>query len=119
MQIEVKGTSMVPTFNHGDQVEIRTCGVEDLKKGDVIAFWRNSSLFVHRLYGFKKEMLITKGDRCRNFDLPVERERVIGRVEPVTQVTAKNWDLFKLSGSVKDIVLSKIYRVLAGIRLQY
>jgi len=117
MRIEIKGYSMVPTFSHGDQVEVRTCGVEDLRKGDVVAFWRNSSLFIHRLYGFKNGMLLTKGDRCRNFDPPVEKERVFGRIGKVMRVTSKKQESFKLSGSVKDIFLSKIYRVIAEARV--
>ncbi|MDD5223653.1 MAG: S26 family signal peptidase [bacterium] len=118
MQIEIKGKSMVPTINHGDQVEVRACGVEELRKGDVIAFWRNSSLFVHRLYGSKNGMFLTKGDRCRNFDPPVEKERVFGRVDRVTRVTDKNQDLFKISAGMKAIVLSKIYRVMAETRVR-
>ena len=111
MQIEVKGTSMVPTFSHGDQVEVRTCGAEDVKKGDVIAFWRNSSLFVHRLYGFKNGMLITKGDRCRNFDPPVTKERVIGRMVSKITLREKNFRY------VKDLMISRVYKLKAMMQI--
>lgn len=111
MQIEVKGTSMIPTFNHGDQVEVRTCGVEDLRKGDVIAFWRNSSLFIHRLYGFKNEMLITKGDRCRNFDLPVSEERVIGRLVRKVTSRERNFEY------IKNIMIFRIYALKARVQM--
>lgn len=109
---------MTPTFLHGDQVEVELCGSEDLQKGDVVAFWRDSSLFVHRLYGRKNGMMITKGDRCRNFDPPVEKERVIGRVGAVTRVTSQNPGSFIMYEGAKDAVLSMIYRLLAELRVR-
>ena len=113
MQIEIKGGSMVPTFYHGDQVEIRICPAEDLRKGEVIAFWRDSSLFIHRLYGFREGKLITKGDRCRDFDLPVSEERVVGRF--VRKITSRegNWEY------VKDLVISRAYTLKARMQMVF
>ena len=113
MLIEIKGNSMVPTINHGDQVEVRICRAEDLRKGDVIAFWRDSSLFIHRLYGFREGKLITKGDRCRNFDPPVSEERIIGRF--VRRVTSRkrNWRY------IKDLTISRVYALKARMQMVF
>jgi hypothetical protein len=109
---------MVPAINHGDQVKIQSCQAEELCKGDVIAFWRNSSLFVHRLYGQKNGMLLTKGDRCRNFDPPVERERVFGRVDSVMNITGTGLSMGAQLRKMEDKILSTFYSLIARITVK-
>jgi len=104
---------MIPTFNHGDQVEVQICQAEDLRKGDVVAFWRDSSLFLHRLYGFREGKLITKGDRCRNFDYPVSEERVVGRI--VRNVTSRERDW----GYVKGLIIFRVYALKARMQMVF
>lgn len=118
VEIKVNGVSMVPEINPGDIVNLSICNHWDLRKGDIVAFWKNSNLMIHRLWGGKGNFFITKGDRCRNFDDPVRIERVFGRIESVTRITENNWNLKVLLRKIMHIIIANIYSVYAGLRFR-
>jgi hypothetical protein len=83
------GISMCGTFRLGDLLLIDSAAIEDLRRGDVVAFRRSSTgdrtyQVVHRIQAFTPEGLITRGDRSCAADLaPVTAEDLIGRVSAV------------------------------------
>jgi signal peptidase len=81
--IPVAGTSMFPLMQGGDRVLV-ALGHADIHVGDVIVFWQEGQLFVHRLIRIDRVAtsitFLTKGDSAPKFDPPVKREEIIGRV---------------------------------------
>lgn len=115
---EVKGTSMAPAIYSGDIVDVSICNSDEIKKGDIAVFWKNSTLFVHRVWGESGGAFFTKGDRCRNFDDPVRKERVFGRVESVTRITEGNWNFKKIFVRFLNISLVFVYSIQAGLKVR-
>jgi signal peptidase I len=86
----VFGTSMVPAVLPGDQVLIQRATLEEILPGEIAVFLRNGRLFVHRVVDRKimaaaqkaegEMCLITRGDRQRDCDLPVQTSELLGRV---------------------------------------
>jgi signal peptidase I len=86
----VFGTSMVPAVLPGDQVLIQRAALEEILPGEIAVFLRSGRLFVHRVVDRKimaaaqkaegEMCLITRGDRQRDCDLPVQPSELLGRV---------------------------------------
>ena len=83
-----RGQSMYPTFKDRDKLYIQPANEEDFRRGDIIAFFANSYLVVHRILKLRKTqdhqtVVITSGDKSNPYslDLPVKFNQVLGRVE--------------------------------------
>ena len=118
LDVKINGVSMVPKINPGDIVNLSICNHLDLRKGDIIAFWKDSNLMVHRLWGGKGDFFITKGDRCRYFDDPVRLERVFGRVESVTRIRENNWNIKVFLKRLIDASITSVYSIYAGLKIK-
>jgi len=58
-----QGSSMLGTFRPGDQLVVRTMGLEKMKPGDVILFRKeDGSEIVHRVVSIELSGLMTRGD---------------------------------------------------------
>lgn len=57
-------------------------GKKDLKIGDVIAFWKGSTLYTHRIIAIdtEKQTITTRGDNTSSEDLPISFSDVYGKV---------------------------------------
>jgi hypothetical protein len=81
---------MVPSVLPGDLVLIQRAGLEEILPGEIAVFLREGRLFVHRVVERKKMSvagsgneelcLITRGDRQRDCDSPVNSSELLGRV---------------------------------------
>lgn len=77
---------MHTTFHPGDLLHVTTVDIEELQRGDVVAFRRPGSAdprqqVVHRVQARTSLGLITRGDRCRTADdAVVTAKDLIGRV---------------------------------------
>ena len=90
VRLRVFGTSMVPSVLPGDHVLIQRATLEEILPGEIAVFLREGRLFVHRVVERKKMSvggsgneelcLITRGDRQRDCDLPVNSSELLGRV---------------------------------------
>jgi hypothetical protein len=89
VRLRVFGTSMVPSILPGDLVSVRSVGIENVARGEVVLFLQNGRLFVHRVMdrtatagnGLSGELhLLTRGDRLLHTDPPVSRGELLGRV---------------------------------------
>lgn len=57
---KLKGTSMRPFFYEGDFAFCKTG--EEIKKGDMILYRYADVFYLHRVIGFKKDMVIVSND---------------------------------------------------------
>jgi signal peptidase I len=86
--LRVSGGSMTPWMRSGDFVFIRRSEFARISAGDVIVFYRNGLLVVHRtirrIKGSPSEkiasLLITKGDAADEVDALVSEQEYLGRV---------------------------------------
>lgn len=88
VRLRVCGTSMVPSILPGDFVTIRRAGLNEISAGEIVLFLQNGRLVVHRAVGWAdgttgsgaEPHLITRGDRIRHDDPPVNSQELLGRV---------------------------------------
>ena len=89
VRLRVFGTSMAPAILPGDLVSIERASLNEISTGDVVLFQQRGRFFVHRVVDCKRAAaagtheeacLITRGDRLRNDDPPVNSSELLGRV---------------------------------------
>jgi signal peptidase I len=87
VRLRVFGTSMVPAILPGDLVTVQRATLQEISVGEVILYFRQSRLFVHRVVGrsstdaLERSSLITRGDRLlHDDDPPVFAIDLLGRV---------------------------------------
>lgn len=78
-RLPVTGSSMFPSMQPGDLLEIRR-PTGPIHTGDVVVFERHGKLVVHRVVGQTGDLLVTRGDRVRNPDAPVAAAAILGCV---------------------------------------
>ena len=86
INLPARGESMFPLIKHSDICRFCQLDHISLQKGDIVLYWAESGqLVAHRF--IKTEYLqgelqyIFKGDTNLGFDLPVNRDRLIGKLE--------------------------------------
>jgi Peptidase S24-like len=71
--VAVSGVSMLPLIRSGDEVLVRF-GPERPKRGEIVLFWENGRMVVHRLVRTRSrregDVLVTRGDGTLSFDRP-------------------------------------------------
>jgi hypothetical protein len=76
-QVQVKGDCMEPLFPDGASLRVRARRV--YWPGDVVVFRTPAGdLAAHRVLGWRKAGLVTKGDHCVLHDAPVRRADIVG-----------------------------------------
>jgi len=81
-RLPVTGSSMFPSMQPGDLLEIRR-SAGPIQTGDVVVFERHGRLVVHRVVGQTGDLLITRGDRVRYPDAPVPAAAILGCVTTI------------------------------------
>ncbi|MBL7208962.1 MAG: signal peptidase I [Dehalococcoidia bacterium] len=78
----VRGDSMAPTLQDGDQVRIVASDPSKLQTGEVMMYVdAGNQIIIHRVVRVEGTMLITKGDNRDRDDPAVPFGRVLGKVE--------------------------------------
>ncbi len=77
--------SMEPTFYKDDLALVKSCNMEELKKGDIITFKQEDRIISHRISEIieekGKKQFITKGDNNEVEDIePVDVQNIYGKV---------------------------------------
>ena len=77
--------SMEPTFYKDDLALVKSCNIEELKKGDIITFKQEDRIISHRISEIieekGKKQFITKGDNNEVEDIePVDVQNIYGKV---------------------------------------
>jgi len=84
--LPVRGSCMWPLIRPGDRVEIRLVELGEIRRGDILAFWNDGGLTVHRVFRTSGaggvRHFCQRGDAQRGWSW-VDEDRVVGRVEAV------------------------------------
>lgn len=73
------GRSMYPLIKQGDQLTIKFCPSENVKKGDIIAFRRNNKTIVHRIIKITDDKILEKGDLQERGEI-ISKTQIMGKV---------------------------------------
>ena len=76
---EVASGSMEPTLYINDVILIDITK-NDLKLGDIIAFYNDDAIITHRIVFIDDNTLTVKGDNNNTIDVPINKNQVIGKV---------------------------------------
>jgi len=86
VRIRARGTSMLPTIQPGDVLDVQRCSSEELQPGDVALVLGAAGLRAHRVVARRGcDVVVTRGDahwRCDAADAAMD---VLGRVVSVTR----------------------------------
>jgi len=85
LKARAEGYSMYPFIKPGSIVTLAPVNEETiLSPGDIIAWKREAGFVMHRLASITRtsegDIYITRGDSCINFDIPVTRSLISGKV---------------------------------------
>jgi signal peptidase I len=82
------GTSMAPTIQSGDVLDVRRCSTDELRVGDIVLVRGPNGFLAHRLvarYGSGDgTTIVTRGDAHWQNDSPIATAGVLGRVAGVS-----------------------------------
>ena len=114
--------SMEPTFYKDDLAVVKSCNIEELKKGDIITFKQEDRIISHRIADIMKEkgeeQFITKGDNNEVEDVePVNTQNVYGKVVLVIPKIGKIVNYIQnVRGFINVCILIVIICMLANFR---
>ena len=77
--VRVVGRSMAPRIKSGERIEIEATALDQLRVGDIVAFYNGRVIICHRLLAVRGRMLTLKGDVNLWMDPPVLWEHVLGK----------------------------------------
>jgi hypothetical protein len=80
LRLRVRGESMLPSLWPGDEVEIASCPVEDIRKGEVVLAMRDGRFFLHRFVGRLPGGFLLRGDSMPAADSEFPVEALLGRL---------------------------------------
>lgn len=80
LPLRIRGGCMVPALDDGEAVVVRARRF--YFPGDVLVFRTNAGdLAAHRMLGWRRAAIVTKGDGCEIHDAPVASHAILGAVE--------------------------------------
>lgn len=83
--------SMSPYIEPGDIIYIdRAILFQDIGVGDVVVYWADGNMIVHRVVGFEGMKLVTQGDANSFPDSPVAAEQYVGVVSGLHEIHILN-----------------------------
>ena len=97
----LSGNSMAPFIKEKDKILIQHSN--SFEVGDIVAFFVNKFLVVHRIVKIKRKLYITKGDNVRLFDRFTNKSNFIGKVIKVNGIYLYNQKHIKKSKNIAKI----------------
>jgi len=82
-RVRAQGTSMLPAICPGDELLIKSFDCNECAVGDVVAFRRDTRLFVHRVVESGNGRVVTQGDALSVPDMPVNAAEFLGKVSKI------------------------------------
>ncbi len=80
LRLQVSGASMLPSVWPGDVVTICNSQLCEVRRGDIVLFYRDRRFFMHRVLDVSADRLLTRGDSVISPDPPVRSDELLGRV---------------------------------------
>jgi Peptidase S24-like len=80
LRLQVHGESMLPTIWPRAIVEIASCSVGDVKRGEIVLAMRDGRLFLHRFVAHKEHGFALQGDSMPSPDPMFQDEELIGKL---------------------------------------
>ncbi len=80
------GFSMSPLIYPGDEIQVRRCSLEEIKRGDIVLFKTGGRLIIHRVHRIETDAnripirFITKGDAVSSFDEPNDAHSILAKI---------------------------------------
>jgi signal peptidase I len=99
---KVISNSMFPKLKVGDNIKIIT--KTKPKFGDIIVYFSNKKLIVHRFYFKLKNKMITKGDNSKYFDKPWNYKKYIGVAKLKIKFTERLYSLIHIIKALPRII---------------
>ena len=85
LSLRIRGACMTPLLDDGTTVSVRAHRF--YLPGDVLVFRTNAGdLAAHRMLGWRRASIVTKGDGCEIHDPPVSRQAIIGAADVPVRV---------------------------------
>ena len=78
--LPVRTNSMSPKIAAGEQVRVQPATAAQVRAGEVVAFWRDDQIVVHRLLAKFNGWLLSQGDSSLSCDPPWASNALIGKV---------------------------------------
>ena len=104
--LRLRGDCMAPMLPSGASIRVQKRRF--YLPGDVVVFRTPAGdLAAHRLLGYRRAGLVTKGDHCVDHDAPVPRSAVIGAIEGVR---VRSRDRVRALAQLARIVVRRLRR---------
>ena len=85
LSFRIRGECMTPALGDGTQISVRARRF--YLPGDVLVFRTNAGgLAAHRMLGWRRAAVVTKGDGCEIHDPPVAPQSIIGAADVPVRV---------------------------------
>ena len=120
----VKGFSMHPFIHSEAKVSVSIkFPLAQIRIGDIIVFFQNNSTIAHRVIHIRKKnkrpyLFITKGDKNKTFDQPINPETIFGKIIKIQQKNQKSINLNRPYWRIIGFVIALISGV-SGICNKY
>lgn len=117
---KVEGHSMYPFLYLNDKVLVKKGIFKNLKKGDIIVFYRIKNLVIHRIVKIKKNNIITKGDKSTRLDLPIRASDLLGKVVLIKNkkinIETRTWQIINYIVAIYSLSTGLIYQKVCSIK---
>jgi hypothetical protein len=80
LRLQVHGESMLPTIWPRAIVEIASCSIGDVKRGEIVLAMRDGRLFLHRFVAREEHGFALRGDSMPGPDPMFQDEELIGKL---------------------------------------
>lgn len=100
---QVATGSMSPTIEIGDVVIVKL--TEDINPNDIIVYKEENNFITHRLIEIQENTLITRGDANNTEDKPVEKNKMLGKVQLIMPKLGKWRDILLQPEIIIGIIL--------------
>lgn len=80
LRLQVHGESMLPTIWPRAVVEIASCSVEDVNRGEIVLATRKGRLFLHRFVARERDGFVLRGDSMPGNDPIFQDHALIGKL---------------------------------------
>ena len=102
------GLSMAPLFRSNNTLILKPA--TNIRLGDIVCYFIENVIVFHRVVQVKNTVIVTKGDNNLNFDKPVLKSQIIGKV---SFAVGNNRSVVNFILALHSSIQGRIYSTLA------